>query len=91
MAHGTCRKFFGIPDVHRLDQPALGCRQQLRDPGEVMTANLGNLESGGHVDAHHMARRRQAQLPEAGIKHVPGLVFFRCPKCMFNVGTKAAG
>ena len=63
--------------THRLDQTCLCRGQQLREHGEVAVPGGGQAERGAHVDADHMAARREPQLALAGEQHVPRLVLLR--------------
>ncbi len=76
--------------VHPLHHSALGRLQQFGNRAEFTAAHIRDPKRGGHVDAQHMARGRQAQLPEAGHEHVPGLVFLRRLQGMFVVGAAFA-
>ena len=80
-----------VTELQRFHQSHFCRLQEFRDHGEVQTSRLGYMQGGAHVDAEHLARRRQAQLPEAGHEHVPGLVFFRCLQGMFAVGAAVPG
>jgi len=56
--------------AQRLDHAGLGSRQQFREHSEVEATGGGEAERGVHVDADHVAARRQPQLALAGEQHV---------------------
>ena len=64
------------PLVHRqrIDQPRLGHRQQLREDREIAAAGGAKPERGVHVDADHVATRREPQLALAGEQNLPRLM-----------------
>jgi hypothetical protein len=73
----------------RLDQTRLGCRQQFREYGDVIAAGGANVERCVHVDADHVATRREPQLALAGEQHVPGFMLLPAGQGVLAVGAEA--
>jgi hypothetical protein len=78
------------PLVHRqrIDQPRFGRRQQLREDREIAAAGGAKPERGVHVDADHVATRRQPRLALAGYQHLPGFVLLPADQSVLAVGAE---
>jgi hypothetical protein len=74
--------------MQRLDQTRLGRRQQLREYGEVAVPSGCEFERGMHVDADHVAARREPQLALARQQNVPGLVLLLADQGVLAVGAE---
>jgi hypothetical protein len=74
--------------TQRLDQASLRRRQQLRERSNVMAPPSRKPERSAHIDADHVAARREPQLALAGEQHVPGLVLLPADQGVLAVGTE---
>jgi hypothetical protein len=71
-----------------LDQPSLSRGQQLREDGDVAAACSTDLERCVHIDADHVAARRQPHLSLAGEQHFPGLMLLLADQSVLAVGAE---
>jgi hypothetical protein len=74
--------------TQRLDQTRLGGWQQFREHGQVIAAGGAELERSVHIDADHVAARREAQLALAGEQHDPGLMLLKADQGVLAVGAE---
>ena len=74
--------------TQRLDQTGLGRGQQLREHTEVRAAGGADPQCCVHVQADHVASRREPELHLGGEQHVPGLMLLAADQGVLAIGAE---